>query len=244
MARYLTMGRAELVKKCFGPNARPTERRMEAAGREMALLGWKSALPPVGAWDEKLVLVHKGDAPAELLRDYCSGRTTFARARIEALVGASISTRTGAAELGRAGFAIIGCNAGTVWLRAADPREAVLVNSARCGPHECAARDVLEALLHLPEAPGRQRFGTRVRRACVERHLREAWDVEINWFMRGTEELARLRSGWTYGHDDDRDTAPRAPDPNCGQLTAVETEIEAARPALQRGRISQVIEEI
>jgi hypothetical protein len=229
------------VKEGYGRRANVTFDRMEQALGTPPLANWVCAMPPVGDVYEQMVLVDRRTPLADIVREYASGRRAFSRKRIEALVGASISQESGAGALGELGFAVVACADETLELRAADPREAKLVNAARCGPYECQLGAVLRAFLHLQEAPGWRFQATSERRRSVVQRLRELWDVEIDWFVaRG--EMVRLRSAWMYeevpcttalGPDVSEDTLPRAAE-----------QTVTPPPPRRYGRISQVVEEL
>ncbi len=194
-----TATRSEWVRKVLGPKRKFTLRQMERVLHLRWFEGWITAMPAEGPALERLAIVHQGVPMAELVRAYQAGERWFARAEVEAILQTQVDTRLGAQRLGKAGFAIVGCENGRLEVRAVDPRTASLVNESRCRASNkgYSVRRVIEAVLHVRD-PRRRRINiTDDRRLMAAEVLLSSWSIECEDLLVGRLRV-RLISKWTF----------------------------------------------
>lgn len=188
-----------IIRRVLGPRCRLTVGQADRAFRGMRKQGWLTAMSPDGPAFEKVAFVHEHHPMATVVADYGSGVRRFARGDLERSVGASVADLAGAANLAKAGFAVVGTDGDWIELRAADPLAAHLINESRCGRQVrgFGVRRVVEAFLSVRN-PERTRVNVNDdRRLLTAEALHDCWDIDCDDLLAGRARV-RLFSAWTY----------------------------------------------
>ena len=199
MKGIVSRTRLEWVKKVLGSRRSFTAKNVQRAFNWRQQEGWITAMVADGPAYERIAMVRESHPIASIIRQYGLGDRWFDRTAIEAALGASVSTRTGAGRLAKVGFGIRRANGAQIELVAADPKEAFYVNEARCCPQirGYSRRGVIESVLHV-RRPGTKRVNVDDDR-CVQAHdvLLKKWGIRCDDLLQDRKRV-RLFSSWTF----------------------------------------------